>query len=75
MSKIVSIFLAAGIAVATLAEGTVEIRATGLWGVAGESFTIEAKAKSSDGGDLSRFRWCLCDASGSVVLSLGALRT
>ena len=69
MSKIVSIFLAAGIAVATLAEGTVEIRATGLWGVAGESFTIEAKAKSSDGGDLSRFRWCLCDASGSVVLS------
>ena len=73
MPKFVAIFLAAGLAVAAYAnnlrEPDVEIHATGLWGVAGESFTVEAKAKSPDGEDLSGFHWCLCDASGAVVLS------
>ena len=73
MSKITAIFFAAGLAVAAYAnnlrEPDVEIHATGLWGVAGESFTVEAKAKSPDGEDLSQFHWCLCDASGAVVLS------
>lgn len=73
MPKFVAIFLAAGLAVAAYAnnlrEQGVEIHATGLWGVAGESFTVEARAKSSDGDDLSQFHWCLCDASGAVVLS------
>ncbi len=73
MPKFVAIFLAAGLAVAAnannLREQGVEIHATGLWGVAGESFTVEAKAKSPDGDDLSGFHWCLCDASGAVVLS------
>ena len=69
MSKIFAICLAAGIAAAALAEETVEVRATGLWSVAGETFTIEAKATSPDDSDLSDFHWCLCDASGSVVMS------
>ena len=69
MSKIFAICLAAGIAAAALAEGTVEIRATGLWSVAGETFTIEAKATSPDDSNLADFHWCLCDASGSVVMS------
>ncbi len=73
MPKFVAIFLAAGLAVAAnannLREQGGEIHATGLWGVAGESFTVEAKAKSPDGEDLSGFHWCLCDASGAVVLS------
>ena len=73
MPKFVAIFLAAGLTVAAYAnnlrEPEVEIHATGLWGVAGESFTVEAKAKSLDDEDLSQFHWCLCDASGAVVLS------
>ena len=73
MSKITAIFFAAGLAVAAFAnaphEQGIEIHATGLWGVAGESFTVEAKAKSLDGGDLTKFHWCLCDMSGAVVLS------
>ena len=73
MSKITAIFFAAGLAVAASANSLrgqeIKIHATGLWGVAGESFTVEAKAESPDGGDLSQFHWCLCDASGAVVLS------
>lgn len=73
MSKITAIFFAAGLAVAAFAnaprEQGIEIHATGLWGVAGDSFTVEAKAKRSDDDDLSQFHWCLCDASGAVVLS------
>lgn len=50
-------------------EDDVEIRATGVWAVAGENNVIEAKATSPEGDDLSGFHWCLCDASGAVVMS------
>lgn len=50
-------------------EDDIEIRATGVWAVAGENNVIEAKATCPDGDDLSGFHWCLCDASGTVVMS------
>ena len=50
-------------------EDDIEIRATGVWAVAGENAVIEAKATSPEGEDLSGLHWCLCDASGAVVMS------
>ena len=50
-------------------ETVIDIRATGLWAVAGKQSVIEARATSPAGCDLSSLHWCLCDASGTVVTS------
>lgn len=50
-------------------EDDIEIRATGVWAVAGENAVIEVQATHPEGSDLSGFHWCLCDASGAVVMS------
>ena len=50
------------------APDVVDIRATGTWAVDGVTSIIEAKASSPAGCDISGLHWCVCDASGSVVL-------
>ena len=69
LSKFLAVCFAAGLAVAgdPPRKEVIDIQATGVWAVAGENAVIEAKATSPAGCDLSELRWCLCDASGTVV--------
>ena len=52
----------------TARAAKVEICAEGTWAVGGVTSVVKVKASNPEGSDLSKMHWCVCDATGKIVL-------